>query len=82
MISSALLGIAMGHVMLYVAVQRLGAAITSSCQTLMPFVTAAVAGITLSEALTAWQWIAGCVMVAGAIVLLSIKNEISERPNE
>ena len=72
-----LLGIALGHIMMYIAVQRLGAAITSSCQTLMPFVTAAAASFALSESLSRPQWIAGSVMILGAIVLLSLKHEIS-----
>jgi drug/metabolite transporter (DMT)-like permease len=67
----------MGHILLFVAVQRLGASITSICQTLMPFVTAGVASVTLSEALNGWQWMSGCVMVSGAIALLSMKHEIN-----
>jgi len=77
LIGSSLLGIALGHIMMYIAVQRLGAAITSSCQTLMPFVTAAAASFALSESLSRPQWIAGSVMILGAIVLLSLKHEIS-----
>lgn len=79
--ASSLLGIAIGHIMMYVAVQRLGAAITSSCQTLMPFVTAAAASVLLSERLTGQQWLGGIVMVAGAIILLSLKLVVSDNPN-
>lgn len=82
LLGSAFLGIALGHVMLFVAVQRLGASITSVCQTLMPFVTATAATFLLSETLTRYQWISGAVMVVGAIVLLSIKNEITRAPSE
>lgn len=82
MAASSLLGIALGHIMMYTAVQRLGAAITSCCQTLMPFLTAAIASVILAEALTTGQWLGGSVMVVGAIVLLSLKHEISEKPNE
>lgn len=77
LIGSSLLGIALGHIMMYIAVQRLGAAITSSCQTLMPFVTAAAASFALSESLSRPQWIAGSIMIVGAIVLLSLRHEIS-----
>lgn len=80
--ASSFLGIALGHIMMFVAVQRLGAAITSSCQTLMPFVTAAAASVLLSESLSGQQWVSGSVMVVGAIVLLSLKHEISEHPHD
>ena len=82
LLGSAFLGIALGHVMLFVAVQRLGASITSVCQTLMPFVTATAASFLLAETLTQYQWLSGAVMVVGAIVLLSIKNEIARKPSE
>lgn len=80
LVASSALGIAFGHLLMYVAVQRLGASITSSCQTLMPFVTAAVARVVLSEQLTRNQWLAGIVMIVGAMILLSIKNKISANP--
>ena len=79
--ASSFLGIALGHIMMYVAVQRLGAAITSSCHALMPFITAAVASVTLAESLTGGQWAGGIAMVLGAGVLLSLKHVISEKPH-
>lgn len=75
-IASSLLGIAFGHILMYAAVHRLGTAITSSCQTLMPFITATVASVTLSETLIARQWLGGIVIVLGAMTLLSLKNVI------
>ena len=74
MISSSILGVAVGHVMLYTAIQNLGAAITSSCQSAMPFVTAVVASMFLAETLSHQQWAGGVVMVAGAVLLLLIKD--------
>ena len=82
LISASLLGIAVGHIMLFTAVQRLGAAITSACQTMMPFVTATAAYLLLSESLSLGQWIGGCIIVAGAILLLSLKHRIAETPEE
>ena len=78
-VSSSLLGIALGHILMYTAVQRLGTAISSSCQTLMPFVTATVASLTLDEQLVATQWLGGVVIVLGAMVLLSLKSVIEPK---
>lgn len=80
MIGSSLLGIGLGHIFMYAAVHRLGAAITSGCQTVMPFITAAIAAVVLAEGLNARQWTGGIVMVAGAIVLLSIEHVIHRHP--
>lgn len=79
---SSFLGIALGHILMYLAVQRLGAAITSGCQTLMPFITAAVASVTLGEVLTSLQWGGGFIMVVGAATLLSLRHVISDAPND
>ncbi len=67
---STLLGISLGHIFMYYSVKRLGASITSSVQTLTPFVTAVLALWVLDEVMTGWQWVGGCVMIAGALVLI------------
>jgi len=77
LIASSVLGIGIGHILVYTAVQRLGASITSSCQSIMPFATVAFASVVLSERLTQPQWIGGVMMIVGALVLLSIKHEIT-----
>jgi drug/metabolite transporter (DMT)-like permease len=74
LISSSILGIALGHIFLYVAVVRLGAAISTSCQSVAPFVTVAIASVVLNEMLTSSQWGAGLAMVVGAVVLLSSRR--------
>jgi drug/metabolite transporter (DMT)-like permease len=71
---SAFLGIVLGHSFLYSAVNRLGTSITSSVQSVTPFVTVAFAYLYLGEALTGIQWIGGITIVVGAIVLLSIRR--------
>lgn len=78
LIGSSIMGISIGHVLAYTAVQRLGAAITSSCQSVLPFITAAAAGITLSETLLRQQWMGGVTMIVGAGLLLSIRHQISQ----
>jgi drug/metabolite transporter (DMT)-like permease len=83
-VASSIMGIGFGHVLVYTAVQRLGASITTSCQSVLPFLTVAVAALTLSERLAAQQWFGGLMMIVGALTLLSIKHEItvakSQRP--
>jgi len=79
LIGSSVIGVAVGHIMLYAAIQRLGAAITSSCQTITPFITATVAAVLLRESFSGRQWTGGVVMVLGAIVLLSLKHVIGEK---
>ena len=75
LVASSVLGIAMGHILMYASIQRLGASITTSCQSLMPFVTAVTAYLVLGEMLTARQWLGGIVMVVGATVLLSLSRK-------
>lgn len=71
---SSILGIALGHLLLYTAVNRLGPSIAASVQSLSPFITATVAFGFLHEQLTLPQWVAGTAIVVGAVILLSIKK--------
>ena len=77
LVASSLLGIGFGHVLLYVAVVRLGASVTTTCQSAMPFLTAAIASVMLGEQLSPAQWLSGCVIVVGAIILLSVKQSLT-----
>jgi len=77
LVASSILGIALGHIFLYTAVGRLGAAITSGTQALTPFITAVVACVFLGESLTGVQWSAGIAMVIGAVVLLATQHAIA-----
>lgn len=67
---STLLGISLGHIFMYTSVRALGASITSSVQTLTPFVTAVLALWVLGERMTFWQWFGGIAMILGALVLV------------
>ena len=78
LVASSLLGIGFGHVLLYMAVIRLGASVTTTCQSAMPFLTAAIASVMLGEQLTAGQWLSGCVIIAGAIILLTVRQSLSK----
>jgi drug/metabolite transporter (DMT)-like permease len=74
--ASSILGIAMGHVLMYTSVQRMGATIPSSVGTLAPFVTAFLAVVFLGESLTATEWAAGVTMVLGALFLLATQDRV------
>lgn len=76
---SAILGIALGHIFLYSAVSRLGAAITSGAQTLIPFPTMLLAAWFLQERMNGLEWIAGLTMVLGTAVLLLAQHQIVRR---
>lgn len=76
LIGSSVLGIALGHYFLYSAVVRLGAAISSAAQTLIPFLTVLLASRFLGESMSSLEWIAGVTMVAGAAALLDAQNRL------
>lgn len=71
---SSFLGIVVGHSCLYTAVNRLGTSISSAGQSGTPFVTVAFAYFFLGESLTGAQWSGGLAIVAGVIVLLTIRR--------
>lgn len=69
MSGSAVLGIAMAHVFLYVAIQRIGASITNGVSLVIPFVTLLLANVTLGETLSVSEWFAGSTMIGGGALL-------------
>jgi len=77
LVSSSILGIALGHLFLYIGVARLGAAITSGVQAITPLVTVALAIVFLDESMSPSQWIAGVAMVIGAVVLLRTQQVVA-----
>lgn len=80
--SSSVVGIAVGHVLMYTSVQRMGATIPSAVGTLTPFVTVFFAGIFLGESLSLLEWVAGLAMVTGALVLLAKQQYVLRQPTE
>jgi len=74
---SAFVGIALGHVLYYTAIDRLGVAATTGVLQLQPFIVSAGSAMLLGEALQGGQWAAGLVAVAGAALVLS-----AQRANE
>lgn len=74
---SAVVGIALGHVLYYIAIARLGVAVTSGVIQLQPFLVAVGAYLFLGEAVTTEQMLAGVVAVAGAVLLLTMQWRVS-----
>ncbi|MCW5756791.1 MAG: DMT family transporter [Phycisphaeraceae bacterium] len=63
---SSVIGIALGHVGYYMAIGRLGVAVTSGVIQLQPFVVSIASLLLFKELLTGGQWVAGAVAVCGA----------------
>ncbi len=80
--TSSVIGIAVGHALMYTSVQRMGASIPSAVGTLTPFVTVFLAGIFLGESLSPLEWAAGLAMVIGALILLAKQDCVLRQRTE
>jgi drug/metabolite transporter (DMT)-like permease len=76
---SALSGISAAHGMYYMAVQRIGVAVSVLTLNVTPFVTAVTALYFLDEHLSPQQWIGGCVLTAGALLALRSQTEVKSK---
>jgi drug/metabolite transporter (DMT)-like permease len=76
---SAVIGIAIGHVFYYISIARLGVAVTAGVLQLQPFIVALGSLALFDERLTAWQWMGGCLAVAGAMLMLSVQRRLSRQ---
>lgn len=74
---SAIIGIALGHVFYYIAIARLGVAVSSGVVQLQPFLVAVGSYLVLSKPVTAGQMAAGMVAVCGAVLLLWVQWRLS-----
>ncbi len=70
---SAVIGIAIGHVFYYVSIKRLGVAASSGVLQVQPICVGAASYVLFGEVLTAAQWLAGAVAVAGAVTILVVQ---------
>ncbi len=71
---SAVIGIALGHVLYYMSIARLGVAVSSGVLQLHPFTVGVASYFIFREVLTAAQWVSGAVAVAGAILMLNVRR--------
>jgi drug/metabolite transporter (DMT)-like permease len=81
MVVSSMLGIAIGHVLYYASIDRLGVAATTGVLQLQPFVVGGISAVVFGEAMTRLQWGSGAVAVLGAVLVLSAqkRTELSRR---
>ena len=66
---SGLVGIATAHLLFYIAVKRIGVAIASSANLASSFITAILSTFLFGEMLHGLQWIAGLLLIIGALFL-------------
>lgn len=76
---SAVIGIAAGHVLYYISIERLGVTVSSGVIQLQPFTVAALSFVIFGEVLTGLQWVAGTFAVAGAITMLVVQHIVQSR---
>lgn len=74
--ASAVLGVALAHVLLYAAIQRIGTAIPQGVSLVTPFVTLVLAALALGETLSPAQIGSGAAMVAGGGLLLLSQQRV------
>lgn len=67
---SAVIGIASAHTLFYMAIERLGVAISSSTQLVSPFLTFLWAFLFLGERLTSLKWLGGSILLGGGLLLV------------
>ena len=74
---SALIGIALGHVLYYMSIARLGVAVSSGVLQLHPFAVGVASLFIFGEVLTALQWTSGLVAVSGALLMLVARGRLT-----
>lgn len=67
---SAVIGIALGHVLYYIAIEKLGVAVSAGIVQLQPICVGVASYFLFDEALSGSQWMSGVVAVTGAAVML------------
>ena len=74
-IISGITGIALGHVLYYVSIRRLGSTTPSLVQLAQPFIVVVISYFIFGESLNVLQWVFGIVLVAGsALAIISEKG--------
>lgn len=76
---SAIIGIAAGHVLYYISIERLGVTVSSGVIQLQPFTVAALSFVWFGERLTVSQWLFGAVAVSGAITMIVVQHRVNQR---
>ncbi|GMV64999.1 MAG: DMT family transporter [Candidatus Omnitrophica bacterium] len=74
---SAVIGIGAAHTLYYIAIERLGVAISSSTQLVAPFLTSYWSYLALGEMITLTQWIGGIILFLGGVVVILSQTSIT-----
>jgi drug/metabolite transporter (DMT)-like permease len=78
LILSAIIGLALSHMLFYRAILTLGPIASEGGMLLIPFQTAILAHFFLGEHLSAAQWTAGVVMILGCALLIRAKITVRD----
>ena len=73
---SSILGIGIAHVLLYSAIQRIGATLSNGLLMSIPFVTLVIAHLVLGESMSPGEWVAGGAMAVGGGLLLTSQGRL------
>jgi len=68
---SAIIGIALGHILYYISIARIGIVITSGVLQLQPFFVGIASTLIYGERFAWWQWASGSIAVLGAFLMLT-----------
>lgn len=74
---SAAIGVAVAHTLYYMAIERLGVAISSSTQLVAPFLTSYWCYLSFGETITLMQWIGGIVLFVGGVLLILSQTRLA-----
>jgi len=76
---SGITGIALGHVLYYTSIRRLGSTTPSLVQLAQPFVVVVISYFVFSEALNPLQWIFGILLIIGSASAIIAERDLSRR---
>jgi drug/metabolite transporter (DMT)-like permease len=73
---SSVIGIALGHVLYYISIKRLGVAVSTGVIQLQPVCVSVLSYIWFKEVLTLGQWASGSLAIVGALLMLWVQHKI------
>ncbi len=73
---SSVIGIALGHVLYYISIKRLGVAVSTGVIQLQPVCVSVLSYIVFKEVLTLGQWASGSLAIVGALLMLWVQHKI------